>query len=116
MDDILIVDGDLDTVNEIKQWLKSQFGMKDIGEAKYVLGIKIIRDWPNLLLTLSHESYLKTVLKWFDMMTCKLIDTPISRSEKLSRKQGSTTEEDKELIRGKPCAQIVGSICQGSCK
>ena len=41
MDDILIVDDVLDAVNGIKQWLKSRFEMKDMGEAKYVLGIKI---------------------------------------------------------------------------
>ncbi|KAK2974282.1 hypothetical protein RJ640_016768 [Escallonia rubra] len=33
-----------------KQWLSSTFKMKDMGEADYVLGVKIIRDRPNRLL------------------------------------------------------------------
>ena len=79
---------DLDVVNGMKQRLKSRFEMKDMGEAKYVLGIKITRDQPNRLLTLSRESYLETVLKRFDMMMCKLVDTPISKSGKLSANRG----------------------------
>ena len=110
MDDILIVDADLDAVNGIKQWLKSRFEMKDMSEAKYVMGIKINRDRPNRLLTLSQESYLETVLKRFDMMMCKPVDTAISKSEKLSGKQGPTIEEDEAIMRGKPYAQVVGSI------
>ena len=41
VDDILIVGDDLDAVNGLKQWLKSRFEVKDMGEAKYVVGIKI---------------------------------------------------------------------------
>ena len=44
------------------------------------------------------------------MMICKVVDTPISKSEKLSSKQGPTTEEDKSMMKGKPYAQVVGSI------
>ncbi|RWR85047.1 histidine biosynthesis bifunctional protein hisIE, chloroplastic [Cinnamomum micranthum f. kanehirae] len=81
-----------------------------MGEAIYVLGIKITHDRLNRLLTLSQESYLETVLKRFDRMMCKPIDTPISKSEKLSSKQGPTTEEDKAMMRGKSCDQVVRSI------
>ena len=42
------------------------------GEAKYVLGIEITRDYPNKLLTLSQGSYLETMLKRFDRVMCKL--------------------------------------------
>ena len=79
VDDILIAGDQLEAVNEIKQWLKSRFEMKDMGEAEYVLGIEITRDHPNRLLSLSHRSYLETVLKWFDMAMCKPIDTPICK-------------------------------------
>ena len=110
VDDILITGDDLDAINGIKQWLKSTFKMKDMDEAKYVLGIKITYDRLNRLLTLSHESYLETVLKRFDMIMCQPVDIPISKSEKLSSKRGPMTKEDKAMIRGKPYAQIVRSI------
>lgn len=47
MNDILIADDELEAINEIKQWLKSRFKMKYIGEVEYVFGIKITRDWLN---------------------------------------------------------------------
>ena len=33
--------------------------MKDLGEAKYILGIKILRDGKNKVLALSQASYIK---------------------------------------------------------
>ena len=79
-----------------------------MGEVEYVLGIEITRDRPNRLLTLSQGSYLATVLKRFDMAMCKPIDTPICKSIKLSNDQRPTNEQDKEVMRMKPYAQIVG--------
>ncbi|KAL0395446.1 UNVERIFIED_CONTAM: hypothetical protein Slati_4510800 [Sesamum latifolium] len=33
-------------LGDIKAWLSTQFSMKDMGEASYILGIKIYRDRP----------------------------------------------------------------------
>ena len=42
--DILLIGNDKTFLNEIKESLKSSFSMKDLGEAAYILGIKIYRD------------------------------------------------------------------------
>lgn len=68
------------------------------------------RDHSNRLLTLSQGSYLETMLKRFDIAMCKPIDTPICKSIKLTSDQGPTNEQDKEVMRKKPYAQIVGSF------
>ena len=44
MDDILLIGNDIPTLTHVKTWLGSQFVMKDLGEASYVLGIKIYKD------------------------------------------------------------------------
>ncbi|KAL0413268.1 UNVERIFIED_CONTAM: Retrovirus-related Pol polyprotein from transposon RE1 [Sesamum radiatum] len=41
VDDILLIGND---VGDIKAWLSTQFSMKDMGEASYILDIKIYRD------------------------------------------------------------------------
>ena len=64
-DDMLIFGTDLDRVIETKPFLNSKFEMKDMGEAYYVLGIKITRYRTNKKLSLSQRSYLKNVLKKF---------------------------------------------------
>jgi hypothetical protein len=40
-------------IDTTKKWLSSNFEMKDMGEASYVLGVKIIKDRAKRLLGLS---------------------------------------------------------------
>ena len=63
VDDILLAENDKEFVNSIKRWLSSNFEMRDMREAAYILGVKIYRDRSRKLLALSQESYIKRVLK-----------------------------------------------------
>ena len=53
VDDILLIGNDKESMNDINDWLSRKFEMKDLGNASYVLGIKIIRDRKKRLLALS---------------------------------------------------------------
>ncbi|GJZ69521.1 retrotransposon protein, putative, ty1-copia subclass [Tanacetum coccineum] len=44
VDDILLMGNNVTMLQEVKSWLCKCFSMKDLGEAAYILGIKIIRD------------------------------------------------------------------------
>ncbi|KAL0439891.1 UNVERIFIED_CONTAM: hypothetical protein Slati_2472100 [Sesamum latifolium] len=44
VDDILLIGNDVKMLGDIKAWLSTQLTMKDMGEASYILGIKIYRD------------------------------------------------------------------------
>ena len=44
VDDILLAGNCKEYVLAIKKWLSSNFEMKDMGEAAYILGVKIRRD------------------------------------------------------------------------
>ena len=67
-----------------KKWLSSNFEMKDMDEANYVLKVKIIRDHSKRLLVLSQETYIKKILEQFQMQNYKPIDTSITKGESLS--------------------------------
>ncbi|KAL0445682.1 UNVERIFIED_CONTAM: hypothetical protein Slati_1696100 [Sesamum latifolium] len=41
VDDILLIKNNVKMLGDIKAWLSTQFSMKDMGEASYILGIKI---------------------------------------------------------------------------
>jgi len=43
-------------LHEVKQFLSKNFDMKDMGDASYVIGIKIHRDRPRGILGLSQET------------------------------------------------------------
>ena len=53
IDDILLAGNDMEIIIAIKGWLSSNFEMKDMGEADYILGVKILRDCSKNLLSLS---------------------------------------------------------------
>ncbi|KAL0445486.1 UNVERIFIED_CONTAM: hypothetical protein Slati_1676500 [Sesamum latifolium] len=44
VDDILLIGNDVKMLGDIKAWLSTQFSMKDMSVASYILGIKIYRD------------------------------------------------------------------------
>ena len=67
IDDILIAGNDKKLINVTKKWLSSNFEMKGMGEAIYVIGVKIIRDRSKCLLGLSQETYIKKMLKHYHM-------------------------------------------------
>ena len=43
MDDILLTGNDMEIIVATKEWLSTTLEMKDMGEANYVLGVKISR-------------------------------------------------------------------------
>ncbi|KAL0445269.1 UNVERIFIED_CONTAM: hypothetical protein Slati_2249600 [Sesamum latifolium] len=59
VDDILLIGNDVKMLRDIKAWLSTQFSMKDMGEASYILGIKIYRDRSRRMLGLTQSSYIE---------------------------------------------------------
>ncbi|KAL0292799.1 UNVERIFIED_CONTAM: Retrovirus-related Pol polyprotein from transposon TNT 1-94 [Sesamum radiatum] len=53
VDDILLIGNDVKMLGDIKAWLSTQFSMKDMGEASYILDIKIYRDGSRRMLGLT---------------------------------------------------------------
>jgi hypothetical protein len=84
VDDILIAGNTKEMIDTTKKWLSSNFEMKDMGEASYILGVKIIRDRAKRLLGLTQETYIKKMLERYHMQDCKPIDTPVDKSLSLS--------------------------------
>ena len=67
MDDILLIGNDIEFLDSIKGHFNKNFSMKDLGEAAYILGIKIYRDRSRRLIGLSQSTYLDKVLNKFKM-------------------------------------------------
>ncbi|XP_075086230.1 secreted RxLR effector protein 161-like [Nicotiana tabacum] len=81
-----------------------------MGEAYYILGVNIRRDCSKKLLSLSQETYIKTILEHFRMNNCKSMDTPIARGETLSLEMHPKTENEKEDMSRVPYSSVVGSL------
>uniref|UniRef100_A0A2N9IT45 Integrase catalytic domain-containing protein n=1 Tax=Fagus sylvatica TaxID=28930 RepID=A0A2N9IT45_FAGSY len=110
VDDILLAGNDVDMLDEVKQWLFKTFEMKDLGEASYILGIKIERDRVNRKLSLSQENYIDTLLEKFHMVDCLSGRIPYNNLRSLSQKD--CPKNDQETLDPKlyPYASAVGSL------
>ena len=71
VDDILLIGNDFEMLSKVKIQLATQLQMKDLGEAKYVLGIKVIRDRKNKIIALSQENYIDSILSKYNMQDSK---------------------------------------------
>ena len=56
VDDMLLTGNDIPTLQEVKCWLGKCFAMQDLGEATYILKIRILRDRKNKLIGLSQST------------------------------------------------------------
>ncbi|KAL0411156.1 UNVERIFIED_CONTAM: Retrovirus-related Pol polyprotein from transposon TNT 1-94 [Sesamum latifolium] len=110
VDDILLIGNDVKMLGDIKAWLSTQFSMKDIGEASYILGIKIYRDRSRRMLGLTQSSYIEKVLKRLKMDHSKRGVLPMRHGIKLSKKQSPKTDEELKRMSNIPYASAVGSI------
>ncbi|KAJ9548963.1 hypothetical protein OSB04_021506 [Centaurea solstitialis] len=61
-------------IQQVKDQLNAEFEMKDLGEARKILGMEISRDRKACTLTLSQKSYIEKVLKRFNMNGAKAND------------------------------------------
>jgi hypothetical protein len=82
VDDILLASSDVSLLLETKKFLSSNFDMKDLGEALFVLGIEIHQDRRKGVLRLSQKAYLEKVLKKFSMHACNPTPAPIVKGDK----------------------------------
>ena len=104
VDDILLIGHNTEFLDSIKGYLNKNFSMKDLGEATYILGIKIYRDRSRRLIGLSQSTYLDKVLKKFKMDQAKKGFLPILQGVKLSKTQCPPTTEDREKMKDVPYA------------
>ncbi|RVW54404.1 Retrovirus-related Pol polyprotein from transposon TNT 1-94 [Vitis vinifera] len=107
---ICLLWSDIEKINNLKKQLSKQFAMKDLGAAKQILGMRIIRDKANGTLKLSQSEYVKKVLSRFNMNEAKPVSTPLGSHFKLSKEQSPKTEEERDHMSKVPYASAIGSL------
>ncbi|GJW22965.1 retrotransposon protein, putative, ty1-copia subclass, partial [Tanacetum coccineum] len=110
VDDILLMGNSVTMLQEVKSWLCKCFSMKDLGEAAYILGIKIIRDRSKRLIALSQSAYLEKILKKFRMENSKKGYTPMMEKPDYRKSQGAKTPTEVQRMLRVPYASAIGSI------
>ena len=110
MDDILLIGNDVSVLQSVKIWLSKNFSMKDLGEATYILGIKIYKDRSKRLLGLSQSTYIDKMLKRFSMEQSKRGYVPMVSRITLSKSLCSQTQDERTRMSMIPYASTIRSI------
>ncbi|CAA7049618.1 unnamed protein product [Microthlaspi erraticum] len=84
--------------------------MKDMGEAAYILGIRIYRDRLHKLIGLCQDTFIDKVLHRFSMHDSKKGFLPMSHGISLSKTQCPSTHDERERMSRIPYASAIGSI------
>ncbi|XP_057532923.1 uncharacterized protein LOC130810814 [Amaranthus tricolor] len=110
VDDMLVACSSLLKVEDLKELLSSEFDMKDLGEAKKILGMEILRDRAKGVLYLSQRKYIEKVVQRFSMDDAKGVSTPLASHLKLSKNLCPQTKEEEEQMVRIPYTSAVGSV------
>ncbi len=109
VDDVLILYHKQDEQEwfKIKEQIKLKYKIKDLGDASYILNMKITRDRPNKLLYLDQQNYIDKILNRFNMNECKTVTTPCVDLKLLKSDDNHINELNDELKN--TYQQITGS-------
>lgn len=110
VDDMLLVSSSPKWISDIKTSLNGEFDMKDLGNAKRILGMEIERDMSNSILFLHQSSYVSKALKKFGMYDCKPVTLPLTNHFVLSKDQAPCNEKEIEYMSRIPYFNVIGSI------
>ena len=96
VDDMLVASSSRLAIDELKVQLSNEFEMKDLVEAKRILGIEIGRDKKNGRICSTPVAYLKKVLQRFHVsMDTKPVSVPLGAHLKLSVGLSPKSVEDR---------------------
>ena len=110
VDDMLIACKHMDQIDALKKQLKGSFEIKDLGEAKKILGVELIRNRKNGTLVLSQQRYIKKVLEKFEMGRSKPVLTPLPAHFKLSSQQCPKIDAERVEMSSIPYSSAVGCL------
>ncbi|GJS24427.1 retrotransposon protein, putative, ty1-copia subclass [Tanacetum coccineum] len=110
VDDIIIMGNHIPSLQSVKDYLGKCFTMKYLGEAAFILGIKIYRDRSKRLIRLGQNAYMDMILKRYKMENSKRGHIPIQERLDLNKTQGASTPKEVKRMQNVPYASAVGSI------
>ncbi|GJU11793.1 retrotransposon protein, putative, ty1-copia subclass [Tanacetum coccineum] len=110
VDDIIIMGNHIPSLPSVKDYLGKCFAMKDLGEAAFILGIKIYKDRLKRLIGLGQNAYMDKILKRYRMDNSKRGHIPMQERLDLNKTQGASTPKEVKHMQNVPYALVVGSI------
>ncbi|GKC84348.1 retrovirus-related pol polyprotein from transposon TNT 1-94 [Tanacetum coccineum] len=97
-------------IGSTKSLLKKEFDMKELGEAKKILSMEIVRDRSHKIMTVLQSGYVFKILNKFRIDNGKSVQMPLGGHFKLSLKDCPVRDCDVERMSKVPYANVVWSL------
>ncbi|GKA66890.1 retrovirus-related pol polyprotein from transposon TNT 1-94, partial [Tanacetum coccineum] len=110
VDDMMIACKSKAGIWSTKSLLKKEFDMKELTEAKKILGMEIVRDQSRKILRVSQSGYVSKILNYFRIDNGKSVQIPLCGHFKLSLKDCPFKDCDVERMSKVPYANVVRSL------
>jgi hypothetical protein len=110
VDDITMAGKDGDKIDSVIQELSSQFKLHDLGPTTQLLGIKIHRDHPNCILSISQSQFIINLLQEHGLQDCKPVSTPLNPGSCLSTSMSPQNSTEVAEMHQYPYISIVSSL------
>lgn len=110
VDDIILASNSRQKLTEIKTKLCKIFQMKDLGEPKMYLGMRINRDRENKTLTLSQSEYTEKILERFQMKECNAQDSPMITRQVKNREIKAREIQENASATNAPYREAIGCL------
>ncbi|GMF64131.1 unnamed protein product [Phytophthora fragariaefolia] len=115
VDDMLIASRQKTVIASVKAGIAEKFRIKDLGKARFILGIEIDYDMERRTLGISQKAYTESIIKKFGQENAKPCLTPLEPGVHLTRADEPQTEDDKVKMKAKPYRSLVGSLMYLAC-
>lgn len=103
VDDMMIFSNNVEREKEIKAELASSLKIKDLGEARFCLGIEITRQDGQI--SLCQSAYIHEILRRFNMSDCNPVKTPMAAGTKLTKNPGGAGNSSNF-----PYRELIGAL------
>jgi hypothetical protein len=109
-DDITGISSSIAGAEQAQAELGLQYEIKDLGESKLILGIRVDHDRAAGTISISQCAYIERVLARHGMSDCNSCSTPLLTGVILNKSQAPTTEEEQYFMRDKPYREVLGAV------
>ncbi|POM63711.1 Polyprotein [Phytophthora palmivora] len=110
VDDMIIAAKTVGEISEVKGTLNNAFKMKELGTAKFILGMEINHDRNASTLMIKQTRYIDDVAQHFGQKDAKPVGNPCSSNLKLSKAQLPGTVEERIEMQSKPYRSLIGCL------
>jgi hypothetical protein len=110
VDDMIIAAKTSEEIRDVKDALKNAFKMKELGPAKFILGMEIDHNTTAGALMIKHPRYIDDVVERFGQANTKPVDNPCAAGLKLSKSQSPGTKAERDAMRSKPYRSLIGCL------